>query len=189
MEARAAVKSPKTMLRDLYPLAAAGRRTDDWLRLGDGARVRIGMLVYDRTAPGATSPGSRRMAIARYPAARSVRRQNRERTTMTNKQTHWKIRVINLTHGTQSGAILRYILGHSNDECPRFEGKASITSDGFVMCNFVDKDGNRHMGAFVGDAEGLDSTHKNVVSHFKLTEEEADRLSTAIDGWVGKDWR
>lgn len=106
-----------------------------------------------------------------------------------SKQTHWKIRVLNGTHGTQSGAILRYILGHSNDECPRFAGKASVTSDGFVMCDFVDRDGNGHMGAFVGDVGGLTRMHSNVVKHFKLTAPQAVELGDAIDGWVGQDWR
>ena len=102
---------------------------------------------------------------------------------------NWKTRVLNGTHGTQSGAILRNALGENTEACPRFEGGASATSDGFLMCDFVDKDGNEHMGAFVGDVAGVSRMFANVVRHFKLTNQQAVALGDALDAWCGQCWR
>jgi hypothetical protein len=41
-------------------------------------------------------------------------------------------------------------LGSGRNAVPRFEGKAAISSDGFVMCDMVDQHGDYHTGAFVG---------------------------------------
>jgi hypothetical protein len=101
----------------------------------------------------------------------------------------WKTRVLNGTHGTQSGAILRLAFGQNDDQCPRYEGKASVTSDGYLMCNFVDKDGDLHWGAFVGDVAGLARMHANVTRHFKLTAPQSVELGDAIDDWAGSGWR
>jgi hypothetical protein len=57
----------------------------------------------------------------------------------------WKLKVLEGTQGTQSGSILRNVFDANRDtDYLRFEGKASITLDGFVMCNFIDKNGNGH---------------------------------------------
>jgi hypothetical protein len=55
-------------------------------------------------------------------------------------------------------------------EGPSFDGKALVTSDGFVMCNFTDSYGQYHMGAFVGDISDLDRNVAGLSAHVKLNE-------------------
>ena len=94
------------------------------------------------------------------------------------------------THGTKTGTILRCIFRHENVGTPRFEGRASVTSDGFVMANFIDSDGRGHWGAFVG---GLAEVTTNVMQagrQFKLTPPEQAHLASELRAWwSGNDWR
>ena len=66
----------------------------------------------------------------------------------------WKDRALAATRGTQLGAIIACSLSLPRSS-PMFNGKASITSDGFVMCDFTDTAGVTHMGAFVGAVSDL----------------------------------
>lgn len=94
------------------------------------------------------------------------------------------------TNGTQLGAILRCAMDRNEDQCPRYTGKASVTSDGYLMANFVDTRGEPHWGAFVG---GISDLHRNVqglADHLDLSED--DRHATAqllLKDWIGQDYR
>lgn len=102
----------------------------------------------------------------------------------------WQDKVIEASDATQTGAILRCALNRNcADRLPKFEGKAAITSDGFVMCNFVGEDGEHHMGAFVGSANDLMANIAKLSAHCKLTPQEDLALNTAVEAWVSTDYR
>ena len=102
----------------------------------------------------------------------------------------WKNKALAATEGSQFGAILRCAL-HENipGRNPHFTGKAMVTSDGFVMCDFVDKNGDLHIGAFVGAKTDLDRNVVGLSKHLKLNATEAGELSAVVAKWIGKYWR
>jgi hypothetical protein len=112
-----------------------------------------------------------------------------EREPMTTTTiTSWQDKALASTRGTKFGAILRVALGQTTG-FTRFVGKASITSDGFVMCDFVDKDGEGHHGAFVGEVSDLDRNVEGLAKHLTLNSDDHNALTAAVANWIGKDWR
>jgi hypothetical protein len=101
----------------------------------------------------------------------------------------WKARAIAATRGTRFGAILACAMDIERDATPRFVGKAAVTSDGFVMCSFVDRDGNGHLGAFVGAASDLDSNVDGLARHLRLTDADSRALAALVAGWIATDYR
>lgn len=93
------------------------------------------------------------------------------------------------TAGTQFGAIIRCAYDLERDACPRFVGKASITSDGFVMCSFVDRHGEGHMGAFVGSARDLSANIAGLIRHCSMKADEAEAFRAKLNAWVATDYR
>lgn len=104
-------------------------------------------------------------------------------------ESSWRDRLLAATRGTQLGAIARCALGRNDDSVPRFEGRASVTSDGFVMCDFVDRDGNGHWGAFVGSDDDLERNVIGVADHLQLSDAERAEWFAAMKKWVAQDWR
>jgi hypothetical protein len=70
-----------------------------------------------------------------------------------------------------------------------FVGQASVTSDGFVTCSFIDARGNSHLGAFVGSISDLDENIARLEKHLKLTAGEIEELNAAVAGWIAVDYR
>ena len=102
----------------------------------------------------------------------------------------WQIRALAATKGTRFGAILRCAINRNIPEAfPQFSGKATVTSDGFVMCNFTDANGRFHMGAFVGSASDLSINVAGLADHLDLNGEDRKALCAAITNWIGKDYR
>ena len=100
---------------------------------------------------------------------------------------NWKERAIAATRGTQLGAIIACALGEKV-EAPCFNGKASITSDGFIMANFTGADGRGHMGAFVGSASDLVRNTLGLADHLKLSKEERAELFSSVRNWIATDY-
>lgn len=98
-------------------------------------------------------------------------------------------KVLAATDGTKFGAIIRCALGVERDAAPRFEGKAHVTSDGYVMCSFVTSDGHYKHGAFVGALTDLDLNLVGLSKHLGMTPSEYNALTAIVTGWIGKDWR
>lgn len=101
----------------------------------------------------------------------------------------WQDKACAATRGTQFGAIIRCALERDREALPRFTGKASVTSDGYVMCNFVDRDGAARYSAFVGSFGELISNMTNLKRHLKLITAECHEFDAVIRAWVGTDWR
>lgn len=111
-----------------------------------------------------------------------------------------KEKIVATTSGTKTGAILRCALGLNRTTGdskgpqtevigPAFIGKASVTSDGYVMCNYIDRDGTPHMGAFVGSVSDLDDNLKHVRNFMGLTAEQYNALTAAVADWIATDYR
>lgn len=94
-------------------------------------------------------------------------------------------KILAATVGTKFGAILRCALNVERDAVPRFVGKATATSDGFVMCDFVDADGEGHWGAFVGSRSDLVRNMKGLAGHLQLTIDEEIELQHIVAAWLG----
>lgn len=101
----------------------------------------------------------------------------------------WQDRAIIATRGTQTGAILLCALGRSGDSFPRFVGNASITSDGFITCDYVDADERAHSGAFVGGVDDLTNNVIGLARHLHLSDADRTSLFTTIQRWIGCDFR
>lgn len=105
------------------------------------------------------------------------------------KVTLWQDRLLAATNGSRLGAIARCALGRNADESyPAFTGKASVTSDGFIMCDFVDREGTPHMGAFVGAVDDLRTNVLGVAAHLKLTEAERAAWFKVVQEWIAIDY-
>lgn len=101
----------------------------------------------------------------------------------------WQDKILAATNGTQLGAIARCALGRNEPgQMPAFTGRASITSDGFVMCNFVDKEGRGHMGAFVGAVSDLRGNILGVATHLNLNETERAAWFKVMKEWIAVDY-
>jgi hypothetical protein len=100
---------------------------------------------------------------------------------------NWQDKAEAATRGTQLGAIIAAALGREI-EAPCFHGKASVTSDGFVMCDFTDKSGNGHMGAFVGSMSDLIRNAGGLADHLKLDAAERAEFYEAIKNWISLDY-
>ena len=91
--------------------------------------------------------------------------------------------------GGKLRAILANVFGHGNKEAPRYNGRATVTSDGFIMCGFTDSNGSRHMGAFVGSYSDLENNLEGLSRFMKLTPAEKDYLLARVAGWIATDYR
>lgn len=94
------------------------------------------------------------------------------------------------TAGTRFGAMIDCAYGKNRDATPRFVGKATITSDGFLMWSFVDRHGEGHSGAFSGGyGDYVDNMH-GLARHLDLKprDEMAD-FYAAMKAAIGQDYR
>jgi hypothetical protein len=98
---------------------------------------------------------------------------------------NWKQKALAATRGSQFGAIVACALGEKT-RAPYFSGRPSITSDGYVMCNFVDRNGEGHMGAFVGSFSDVQRNTKGLADHLKLNVEDRAEYTGALTKWLGR---
>lgn len=105
----------------------------------------------------------------------------------TTTKMRWQDKALAATKGTRFGAILNAAMGKTID-APRFNGKAAITSDGFVMCSFTSSDGREHYGAFVGAASDLVQNATGLAAHLSLNDAERKELFALVRGWVETDY-
>lgn len=97
-------------------------------------------------------------------------------------------KILAATGHTQTGSIIACAVGQERP-APYFTGKGIITSDGFLMCDFVDRVNQHHMGAFIGHVSSLEENLERVVVHCTLNKEERAELGAAIDAWISQDYR
>jgi hypothetical protein len=105
-----------------------------------------------------------------------------------SKRLTWKDKAILATHNGQSrfGCILLSAMGRDTDATqPRFDRRATVTSDGFVICGFLNRNGEYHMGAFVGAYSDLLANCTGLAKHLKLTAKQSAELLALVVKWAG----
>jgi hypothetical protein len=114
-----------------------------------------------------------------------------QKTKAEKDRASWQYRAVEATRGpeTKLGAILLAVLDKQRRTIPQFRGKATITSDGFVMCNFLAKDGGLRLGAFVCDVDDLVRNFRGLADHLKLSDAERKEMFQAVRNWIGTDYR
>lgn len=108
----------------------------------------------------------------------------------------WRQVIVNATKGNQSrlGALIisilkkDYVLAQKGS-VPRFDGNATITSDGFVMCDFYGRQGDFHRGAFVGSIGDVVDNFRKLADHCKLNDEDRKAMFLALKNWIAQDYR
>lgn len=83
-------------------------------------------------------------------------------------------------------AILSAMIGRDPVTTARYVGRATTTSDGFVMCNFVGANGDCHMGAFVSSYDEIERNVLSVADTLGFDDDERDEVQGLLDRWVGK---
>jgi hypothetical protein len=98
-----------------------------------------------------------------------------------------------LRHTIEGGklhCILRSAFGMaSNKHFPRFGNSAIITSDGYVMADFVDAEGLGHHSAFVGAWDDIARNVQGLMDHMKLNDDDRSALAAAMMNWISRDYR
>lgn len=92
-------------------------------------------------------------------------------------------RLLQVASGTRTGAIIASAYGVKTPP-PCFPGKACVTSDGYLMADFIDSGGCLHTGAFAGAIDDLRGNLKALADHCELTAAEREELDAAVQGWI-----
>ena len=106
----------------------------------------------------------------------------------------WQERALEATRGSQFGAILQCAIDlgnpdHPKRNAPAFVNRATVTRDGHVCCDFVDRDGRYRIGAFVGAFADLKQNIVGLSMHLKLSGAEIEEFNKVMGGWIATDYR
>jgi hypothetical protein len=101
---------------------------------------------------------------------------------------NWQNKACEATRGSQLGAIIECALDRGRDY-PSFVGKAIVTSDGFLQCNFYGANGDYHPGAFIGRVTDLSRNIELLADELNLCPADEEALTAAITGWIETDYR
>lgn len=103
----------------------------------------------------------------------------------------WQAAVIRGSDGNKSrlGAIVMAVLGRTPHAPPAFGLGAVITSDGYIMCDFLTRDYVMHTSAFVGSVSDLVDNCRGLADHCKLTDDQRLQFFQSVRAWIKKDWR
>lgn len=89
---------------------------------------------------------------------------------------------------TQTQAIIAAAFDIPNRPTPRYAPSCIVTSDDFIIADFTGRDGERHMGAFVGAFPDLRANITKFIEHFALTDTEAQAVRDAVNNWISTDY-
>lgn len=109
-------------------------------------------------------------------------------TTDTLTREQLSDRLIEITDGTQTGAILRCAFDRSNDQLPRFTSKAICTSDGYLQANFLDRHGVTRHSAFIGSKADLFDNIRQLAQFAELSPGETVGLTQVVKDWIAVDY-
>lgn len=103
----------------------------------------------------------------------------------------WRLKLIEATQGnrTMLGCIVLVAIGKEPENPPYFRGKAYITNQGEVLCDFVEKDGTYRVKARVSDDEDLVRNLVGLTVHCDLNDQERVEFLARVNNWIGTDER
>ena len=103
----------------------------------------------------------------------------------------WEYRAIEATraHQSQLGCMLLAMLGRGRTKYPRFGRGATVTSDGYVMADFIGRDGRPHLGAFVCSFNEMVGNFRGLADHLKLSDADRTALFEKVRAWILVDYR
>ena len=107
------------------------------------------------------------------------------------RRVDFRFRLIEATQGNQSllGAVVLAAIGKTPANPPYLSGRATITSDGLLMCDFTSKDGVFHPGALVGDDEDFARNLLGLCNHCQLNNDEKIEFLARVNHWIEFDHR
>lgn len=99
--------------------------------------------------------------------------------------------VLDATKGSRFGAIMACaIMGDDQGDelemegIPHFRGKGSITSDGYLMWDFVTADGDYKAGAFAGEWREFTSNMRRLMAHLGWADDKQRPTSLTTYAYV-----
>lgn len=101
----------------------------------------------------------------------------------------WRYKVLNATGPGKLRILALYVLNKHMGTSPRCAGPWIITSDGFVMGDWIDRDSTFHHGAMICDVEDLIRNFRGLAEHAKLTQAESDLFFAEIRKAIHTDYR
>lgn len=105
----------------------------------------------------------------------------------------WRARVFWAPLSAPVHALMCAIMGEAPRTNGRLTGKAIVTADGRVMCDFVDEEGMMLHAVHVMDIAALEDTIAKVIKAMQadgvLTDNERDELLRAVADWIAADHR
>jgi hypothetical protein len=95
------------------------------------------------------------------------------------------------TQGSHFGAVLTVAFHWPVAKgWPAFDGRATLSSDGFLLCNFTEANGSGgHPGAFVGSLADLCRNLAGVAAHLALTVGARETLARVVADWIGSAYQ
>lgn len=103
----------------------------------------------------------------------------------------WRLKLIEATRGNQSlmGCLVLAAIGKEPSNPPFFRGKARITNQNEVLCDFVGKDRIYHSMARISDDEDLVQNLVRLTVHCDLTDDERVEFLARVNAWIEHDDR
>lgn len=103
----------------------------------------------------------------------------------------WRLKLIEKTRGNQTheGRIVLAAIGKEPSNPPYFRGRANITSDGMVLCDFVSADGVYHHDDVVGTDSDLVRNMVALASFSGLNDDEKIEFLALVNDWIAVDNR
>lgn len=90
-------------------------------------------------------------------------------------------------------AVVAVVLGEMPMTPMYYTGKATITREGHLVCDFMDGDGLMKAATYVGPADGVQQDVVNLIKALQkdnlLSKEEGLEFISAYAGWIAKDER
>lgn len=107
------------------------------------------------------------------------------------KKRDWRLRLIEATQGNRSilGCVVIAAIGHRSENPPYLVGKATVTNDGQVLCDFVERGGTYYFNARIGDDEDFARNIAGLAVAAGLDDLERIEFLARVNNWIGRDER
>jgi hypothetical protein len=100
----------------------------------------------------------------------------------------WRAKAMRATEGTRFGIMLLSALGLEPEHPPSC-GRPCVTSDGFLIGNYVSEDGESHMGALLGAVADLETNIVAFPRAVGMTLADRKEFYATWRKWIATDYR